>query len=252
MLSGWRSASVPRTRSVLDLMFKSEALLYLGRPVEACAAERAGAWPWRAAPKCLEASRTISMLACRLLYAGRTDEAVAVARAGQWEGLRAWSDGGGGVLRRGPGHCRSSGRGVWTKRRTQLAESETWGSRVKSLSPAVRGSDLALARGDTSRPPGMPSRRRERDIVRSGPPPEPIEAVSLFRIAMLSDDMSACVKTRRLLPSMVERVGLCACIAARRGADRVPGAHWCRPTADPDLADLHDRAARQLQRARRV
>jgi ATP/maltotriose-dependent transcriptional regulator MalT len=228
---------------LLDQMFKSEALLCLGRIDEACElaerrveVARSLGWPG-------EALYCVQILVSRLLYAGRVQEAGSVARAGRQEGLRAG-------LAAPAAHCGAA-----------LLQALIWGGHLDDAEHLLselgdlglddpwgeERADLALARGGVASVQGsLPPRWNE--VPPTGPPLEPFEVLSVFQIAAQADDRARCLRTAGYFLSLVESWDspLLAAAAARIGFQALTLAG---SPPEPRISVLRNEALRELDRA---
>ena len=236
---------------LLDLMFKSEALMYLGHPIESCAVAEQAVRVAREVGMLASALDHVKHLAYRLLDSGQVDRGMSLALAGRREGLSAGLD----VPSAFCGEPLVTAH-IWGGRLDQaeellaefgdlgLGHDPWWESRA----------DLALARGDVEtaarvvpRDAGGVSPRR--------PPPMEDEALRLFRIAALGDEEEECLATAASYLSVVgdNDSPVLAAAAARIGFQaltEVRRLSQFHGQVDGQFAVVLRESVRQLERAR--
>jgi DNA-binding CsgD family transcriptional regulator/tetratricopeptide (TPR) repeat protein len=228
---------------LLDLMFKSEGLMYLGRVDEACRLARQRVEVARSDMSVGESLYCVQILAERLLYAGRVGEAMSVARDGRQEGLRAG-------LAAPAAYCGSTlavGL-VWAGR---LPEAESLLTELGDLGLAdpwgQERTMLDLARGDPDAVRGrMPPRWR--DVPPTGPPFEPVEALAVFQCSVLTGDDGRALHVAESALGL-SRAGdspLLSAAAARIGFQALA---VTTGSPEPRRRSLRDHASRELDRA---
>ena len=229
---------------LLDLMFKSVALMCLGHPNESCAVAEQALRVARDAGMLASALDQVRLLAYRLLDSGQVDRGISLARAGHLEGLSAglavpaaWC---GEALVRGL---------IWGGR---LDEAESLLAEFGDLGLAhdpwwETRADLALARGDVVTAARALSNGATADPS-GGPPPLEDEALTRFRISVLGHDADLCLETAASYLSQIEDSDsvVLAAAAARIGFQALLEV---RSESDPRFVVVHDRATRQLARA---
>jgi DNA-binding CsgD family transcriptional regulator len=230
---------------LLDLMFKSEALMCLGRVIEACELSEKRVEIARSAGLLSEVGECIRLLGYRLLQTGHVARATEVTRAGRREELMAGRLASaaycGAVLVTAltwDGHLDDAEKMLVELGDLGLEDDPWWGERT----------DLALARGDVEMAEGaVPLQWRE--VVTSGPPPEVDAALRLFQLAALADDAAGCLRTASAYLSVVAAWDSApvAAAAARIGFQALTQAG---SASEPHTAELRGQAMRQLQRGR--
>jgi DNA-binding CsgD family transcriptional regulator len=229
---------------MLALMFRSDALLLLGRVSDSCAtvgeiidvARGAGMVEWT-----LEG---VGLLAARLMESGQVAQGMSVATAGYREDLagrrtmqaRCGEDIVMALL--WGGQLESAERML-----TELRELALPGARWRHLQR-----ELALVRGDVETAPrDVPVTASEPELARRHP--DDLDILREVRLADLRDDEARCLE---LAESFLGRLDDCdspllAASAARIGFHALTIARTAPP---PRRAPLRDRATRQLERAR--
>jgi DNA-binding CsgD family transcriptional regulator len=244
--AGRRSRSWDRVGALLlALMFQGDALQYLGRVDESLAVGERAVEVARGAGMLGEALDRVGQLAGRLLEAGQVDRGVMLAGEGHREALSE----GLAVPAAVCGEHLVTAL-TWEGR---LDEAESLLAELGELAPAGdlwwgRRADLALARGDVEEavgvvpetPPQVSEARRSADEE---------DALRRFRIAGLRADEARCLELAESYLALVEDGDspvLAAC-AARIGFRAL---NLVRPTTTSRAARMHERATRQLDRAR--
>jgi ATP/maltotriose-dependent transcriptional regulator MalT len=230
---------------LLDLMFKCEALMSLGRVRECCELAERRIEVARSTGMPHKALDCIRIHAVHLLYAGHVEEAMTVARDGRREGILAG-------LAAAAAYCGQAvvSALIW---QGQLDEAEKLLTELGDLGLkedpwCLERVDLAVARGDAQAAvralPAWGS-----TVVRTGPPPEANEALTLFQLNGLTDDRAAYLRIALDYGSLVESWDSAplAAVAARIGFQALASGGT---TPDTRLRMLRNQAARQLVRAR--
>jgi DNA-binding CsgD family transcriptional regulator len=230
---------------LLDQMFKSEALLHLGRIAEACELAQHRVDLARSAGMPHEALYCIVILADRFLEAGQLGESMVVTRAGREEGLAAG-------LTAGAAYCGA-----------ELVTALTWAGRLDDAEELLselgdlhvaedpwwcQRTDLALARGDVQAASrAVPARWR--GIVRTGPPPNALDAWRVFQVAALSNDLTGCLRTAEAYLALVQGwdSALVAAAAARIGFHALT---LSAPASEAWADTVRTQAISELDRAR--
>jgi ATP/maltotriose-dependent transcriptional regulator MalT len=230
---------------LLDLMFKSLALIYLGHVRESCDVAEAAVAVARGAGMPASAVDQLRLLAFRLLDAGQVERGVSVAQAGRREGLEA----GLAIPAAWCGEALATAF-IWAGR---LEEAERLLAQLGGLGLAQdpwweTRADLALARGDAEGAARALSNGAGAERP-AGPPPLEDEALRRLRISALVEDTAACLKMAGSYLSQIEDSdsALLAAAAARIGFQALVGV---QTDSDPRVAVVHDQATRQLARAR--
>ena len=232
----------------LDLMFKSIALLSLGRPGEACDVQAEAVEVTRSAGLTGLALDNVVLLANRLIDSGEVERAASLARAGFQEGMTTGLTTAGslcgeavaatlileGRLDEAQDLLRELDGLGFAER---LAEDPWWQLRA----------DVALARGDEETvrhviPPGAKYPRP------TGPPLDEAEALRQFRVAVVSQDHTWCVEIAKAYMDRADGGDSCpeAACASRMAFDIV-----CRLRPGGETEELCARGGRLLDRARR-
>jgi DNA-binding CsgD family transcriptional regulator len=244
-----RAIQASRTAGELDsvlraLMFRSDALLLLGRVTESCVAveeiidgaRNAGMVEWT-----LE---SLGLLASRLMESGEVAHGMSVARAGYREGLA------------GELTIQSTcGEGIvtaltWAGR---LESAETVLEELRGLAlPRARWrhlqGELSLARGDVEpATSAVPGTAIDRELARRYP--DDVGVLRELRLAGLRDDGPRCLEVAESFLSQLEDCdsALLAASASRIGLHALTMA---RSAPGAGTAGLRERADRQLERAR--
>jgi ATP/maltotriose-dependent transcriptional regulator MalT len=230
---------------LLDLMFKAEALMCLGRTHEACATTEQAVAVARSSGMLYLALDHVWQLTYRLLLAGQVTRAASVARAGRDEALVAG-------LPVSAAFCGEALFNVlWWEGR--LDEAEALLRDLGDLGLAddpwwCERADLALARGDADTAErAVPDTAR--DLATASPPPDAHDALRILAIATLHEDGARCHATADSYLTLVEDTDspVVAAGAARIGYQALT---LTRPTAGESVGGLAERSARQLHRAR--
>lgn len=245
-----RAVATARTTEAIDalllaLMFRTDALLLLGRPSEACAVAGEGIDVARAAGMVEWTLESVGLLAGCLIESGQVAHGISVARAGYQDGQAGKHT----VL----ATCGES-----------LVTALLWGGRLDSaeiLLAELRGlslpearwrrlhGELALARGDVETAALVaPDAALSRELARRHP--DDVDALRELRIAELRDERSRCLEVAQeyldqlqdsdspLLAASAARIGFQALAIARLATD------------DARAILLRNRARGQLERAR--
>jgi DNA-binding CsgD family transcriptional regulator len=228
---------------ILSLMFRSDALLLLGRVSESCAAVGEIIDVARGAGMVEWTLDSVGLLAGRLLESGHVTQGISVATAGYREGA-----GGRRTVQATCGEVMVTAL-IWNGR---LESAEGLLAELRELAlPGARWrhlhAELALARGDlVARPRAVPEAAREPELARRHP--DDVAVLREVRLADLRDDEARCVEVAE---SFLARLDDCdspllAASAARIGfhALTVIGA-----APRSRVGRLTDRASRQLERA---
>jgi DNA-binding CsgD family transcriptional regulator/tetratricopeptide (TPR) repeat protein len=232
----------------LDLMFKSIALLSLGRPGESCEVQAEAVRIARDAGLPGRALDTTVLLADRLILSGEVDRAASLAGAGYREGMTTGLAAMGALcgevlamtlILQGRLDAASDllgeldGLGFAER----LAEDPWWRLRA----------ELALARGEveTVRNVIPAGARRPRP---TGPPIEEWEALIQLRVAFVSEDENWCLEIAKAYLDHTDGGDSCPEAAC---ASRVGFEVLCRVRPGRETGELHARADRLLDQARR-
>jgi DNA-binding CsgD family transcriptional regulator len=235
-----------RSPLLLALMFKTEALLYLGRMRQACSVAEHSIEVARSAGMVGEALIRVGQLAGRLLDSGRVDEALSVAQEGRSEGLAVGLP----VLAANCGEplvIALTWHGRFDEAESLLGElqdlalddDEWWQLRA----------GLLLARGDADGATGVVP-EEDRSPKATSPFRGEEDALILLQAAVLLEDEAACVAVASAYLPQVEDCDspLISGFVARMGFQALT---FAQSVPDAETATLRDQAERQLARARR-
>jgi DNA-binding CsgD family transcriptional regulator/tetratricopeptide (TPR) repeat protein len=232
---------------LLDLMFKGDALLLLGRPRESCEVAEQAVEIARSAGPPGSTVESLRILALRSAYSGDVDRAADVARAALAESL------GTGLVVAGA-RCGevSATMLIW---RGELDEAEAALAQLDDLGLADRLSEdpwwqlrttLALARGDVESVAAViPDYAM--DPSPTGPPKEVDDALRQFHVALMREDAALGVEMAR---SYMRRMESSDSAPGAGCASRVAFEVLCRVPSHPSAPELRAQAEGLLRRGR--